>query len=377
MTGPKKSIADGVDAKVNPYDESFGANAERALEKTPFAGKAYKSIRSTAESFGEVDEVGDLVSASKDMASNAGSFVAGCYADAAFAAMDPIGWLVGNGLNILLELVQPMQDALHYVSGDGPSLSHASDNFVQIGEGFVALAEDFKDTGDKSLVDWKEDAGNAAREALADFSVGVKGIGSASGAIAEVLKTWSMVMTVIEEVIKGIITELVSWLITLWLPALAASIISFGSSVAAAMTASIAKAASVFAKITKHLGKLGKLLDELMGLLAKMNKGVLALAKIFGKRRKLDTATAALMQDIGRFTGQSALRTGMQTMGGSLKSLGVGAAAKSGIGVAKAAGAEGTDAKHDYTEEGERSRYDRSQVGGDQSAEDTRKNLDM
>ena len=71
-------------------------------------------------------------------------------------------------------------------------------------------------------------------------------------------------MVVIEEVIKGIITELVSWLITLWLPALAASVISFGGSVAAAMTASIAKAASVLQKVTRYLGKFGKLLDKFM-----------------------------------------------------------------------------------------------------------------
>lgn len=376
MTEPKKSIADSLDVK--PHDEGLAASADRAFSNyVPIAGDAWKSIKGVKETIGDVDEVGDLDDAAKEMASNGAAFIGGCYADAAFFAMDPIGYLVGAGLNMLLELVQPLQDALHYVTGDGPSLSAAADNFAQIGEGFVALADDFDTTGDKALKDWQEQAGNAAREALADFSIGIQGVGSVAGSVSEVLKTWSLIMTVIEEVIKGIITELVSWLITLWLPALAASVISFGSSVAAAMTASIAKVASVFTKVSKHLGKLGKLLDQLGKILVKINGGVVKLAAKFRMRRSLDTASSALMQDLGRFTGENAFKTGLKTMGGSLGSLGKGTAAKAGVGAAKAGWNE-----RDSTVEaagdtfGDDDYYD-TDVGGNQNPEDTHGNLQM
>lgn len=401
MTEPKQSIADNLGVK--PHDEGFGASLDRAAGMVPVAGEAYKSIKSTAQAIGDVDGIGDLDDAAKQMAGSGASFIGGAYADAAMFTMDPIGYLVGAGLNMLLELVQPLQDALHYVSGDGPSLSAASDNFGQIGQGFVALAEDFQDTGDKALAEWKEEAANAAREALADFSVGIQGVGSAAGSVAEVLKIWALVMQVIEEVIKGIITELVSWLITLWLPALAASVISFGSSVAAAMTASVAKVASVFTKVSKHLGKLGKLLDELGKFLVKFNKGVLTLTEKFrlgktiqaGKRttpvigKKVDVDSfvpsrrvmATGMGSAARATDKAAgplvgnLEARLGAMGSTLGDLATGAGIKAGIGAGKAAYREAKDSFDDWRD-GEPP-VDKSEIGGDQSADETRKNLEM
>ncbi|MGH3431744.1 MAG: hypothetical protein ACRDQB_02795 [Thermocrispum sp.] len=222
---PKDSIAGRLDASVDPYDESFLANAGRAAEAVPFQGSAYKSIADTADGFAAVDDLGDLVAASGTMVANGGKFAAECAMDVTTFAMDPIGWLVSNGLNMLLELVQPLQDMLHFVTGDGPALAHAAGNFDQIAQGFVELGDDFVATGDKALEGWREDAGNAARAKLAEFSVGVQGIGTAADSVAETLRMWSMVMVIIEEVIKAIISELVSWLIMIWPTALATSVV--------------------------------------------------------------------------------------------------------------------------------------------------------
>lgn len=403
MTEPKQSIADNLGVK--PHDEGFGASLDRAAGMVPVAGEAYKSIKSTAQAIGDVDGISDLDDAAKQMAGSGASFIGGAYADAAMFTMDPIGYLVGAGLNMLLELVQPLQDALHYVSGDGPSIGQASDNFGQIGQGFVALAEDFQDTGDKALTEWKEEAANAAREALADFSTGIKGVGSAAGSVAEVLKIWSMIMVVIEEVIKGIITELVSWLITLWLPALAASVISFGSSVAAAMTASVAKVASVFTKVSKHLGKLGKLLDELGKFLVKFNGGVLKLTEKFrlgktlqkgqrsvpvvGKpsdmtkfvpsRRVAATYSGEVAKGIdnaaGAMVGNYEARIGNMFSREALTDLATGAGIKAGVGVGKGAGKEAQDSYEDAQRD--EPIFDKSAIGGDQDLDDTRDNLQM
>lgn len=260
------SVADGVKIK---HEDGFGHDALEAAKKTPFVGKGYSTVSGAVENFGDAKDVGDVAAASGQLLQEGAGFVAGAAADAVSFALDPVGWLVSNGLNMLIELIQPLQDALHFVTGDGPALKEASGNFVEIGKGFVTLADDFVKKGDESLKDWQGEGGEAAKKALAQFSEGIKGIGSSAGAVAETLQMWSMVMTVIEEVVKAIISELVSWLIYLWLPALAASIVSLGSSVAAAMTASVAKVASVIGKVTKHLGKLGKLLDKFIAFLGK------------------------------------------------------------------------------------------------------------
>lgn len=96
---------------------------------------------------------------------------------------------------MLIELVQPLQDALHFVAGDGPGLKRASENFTEIGKGFVTLADQFVTDGDEALKDWQGEGGDAAKKALAQFSPGIKGIGTAAGAVADTLQMWPMVMT--------------------------------------------------------------------------------------------------------------------------------------------------------------------------------------
>ncbi|WP_290059569.1 hypothetical protein [Amycolatopsis solani] len=375
MTEPKKSIADALN--VEAYDESMGANLDRAAGYVPVAGTAYKagkSIGAHAQQAFQADNPSELASAGGALVGDGAAFVGAAAGDMVTFAMDPIGWLVSHGLNMLLELVQPLQDALHQVTGDGPAIGHASENFVTIAQGFVALADDFEKTGDTALAEWVDEAGNAAKEALGDFSSGIRGVGAAAGSVAEVLQMWSMVMVVIEEVIKGIITELVSWLITLWLPALAASVISFGGTVAAAMTASIAKAATVLKKVTGYLGKFGKLLDTFIDFLAKFSTNVV---KFTTKLR------VGVMPGETKF-GFGAAAQGFQpsnrvltTMFGTSVGAGpllAGAGVKAGIGAAKGAFAEGKDA---VTSEGDEPWFDKSEIGGDRSPEETRKDLDI
>nr|WP_237440010.1 hypothetical protein [Amycolatopsis rubida] len=243
--------------------------ARKVAESVPIVGGGVKTILNAKENLGEAEGMGDIVSAGKDLVSDGAGFVTDAASEVVSFAIDPVGTLVSNGLDMLLEVVQPLQDALHFVTGDGPALSDASGDFGKIGEGFVSLAEDFVQTGDETLKEWEGEAGDAARAALAKFSQGIEGIGCAANAVADTLKMWSMVMEVIEEVVKAIISELISTLIYIWLPALAASLITAGTSVAAATTATVAKVAGAFAKITKRLGKLGKLLEKFMAFLGK------------------------------------------------------------------------------------------------------------
>lgn len=371
----KKSIADALN--VEAYDESTGANLDRAMGHVPVAGTIYKSGKSVAahaQQAAQADGPGELAAAGAGLIGDGAAFVGAAAGDMVTFAMDPIGWLVSHGLNMLLELVQPMQDALHYVTGDGPAIGHSSENFVTIAQGFVALAEDFEQTGDTSLADWVDDAGNAAKEALGDFSSGIRGIGSAAGSVAEVLQMWSMVMVVIEEVIKAIITELVSWLITLWLPALAASVISFGGSVAAAMTASIAKAATVLQKVTRYLGKFGKLLDKFMEFLVRFSGKL----QVFTRKLRVGVMPGETKFGLGKVAegfqpSNRVLTTAFGTSVG-VKPLVAGAGVKAGIAAGKTAYKEGKDAI--TPEEGE-PWFDKSEIGGDQSPEVTRRNLDI
>ncbi|RZQ64165.1 hypothetical protein [Amycolatopsis suaedae] len=381
MTEEKASIAAGV--KHTAHDESLDA-----LKKAPVIGKGYTTITDNFKKFSEAKDGGDVANASAQLVTDGASFVASAGADMASFVLDPVGWLVSNGLNMLLELVEPLEDALHFVTGDGPSLKNAAGNFTEIGKGFVTLAEDFVKTGDEALKDWEGGGGDAARKALADFATGIQGIGSSAGAVAETLQMWSMAMTVIEEVIKAIISELVTWMIYIWLPALAASVVSLGSSVAAAMTASIAKAASALSKITKHMGKLGKLLDKFMNFMIKWTDDLVKQGAKLTKAGKVGMLPGQEKAIVGAFakgtgtrlgtTGDVLLETAKGVPNQVLKSVtGVNPAdvAKGSAYGGKAVvdlAAKAVDYGEDFDKMDEN-----SQRGGGQSVEDSRQNLDM
>jgi hypothetical protein len=220
------------------------------------------------------------------------SFVQSCMSMASGIAEDPLGWLIGQGLNFLITVVQPLQDLIHFVSGDGPALANAAGNFNKIGQGLEQYAQKFVDNADKALKDWAGDAKDAAKARLDKFATGIQGTAGQSGDVAQLLQISSMIMTVIEDFIKALLTEFVEWLILIWIPALAAAAPTFGGSIAAAWSGTFAKGATTTAKATKQVSKLQKLLKLLEDLLAKL-KTVMAKTKDFFKQAATAGKTAA------------------------------------------------------------------------------------
>jgi hypothetical protein len=191
------------------------------------------------------DEIGTL-------ASDGVTFVSSCMGVTEIAS-DPIGWLVGEGLNFLLSIVQPLQDAIRFVSGDGPALANAAGNFGNIGTGLQDYAQKFVEDAIQSLSQWDGPAAEAAATKLAQFSKGIDGIAGQAGDIAQLLQISSMVMTVIEEFIKALVTEFITWLIMIWIPALAAAVPTCGGSTAAAGAATGIRGAQTGARATGQI----------------------------------------------------------------------------------------------------------------------------
>lgn len=244
--------------------------------------EAIDIVKGIWEDFPEDPDGAEVAGHALDTVSSMGSFVAECSTEAATAVLDPLGWLVDNGLEMVLHLVTPLQDALHQVTGDGPRLTTAGEDFTAIAQGFVDYSEEFVRVTQEALKDWHGDASDAAQTSLKNFAVGMQGVATSAGGVAEVLKSSAMLMQVIEDVIKAIISELVQTLIMIWLPALATSIISLGSSVAGAMAASAAKAAAAFSRVTSKMGKLGQVLQKIMEFFQKLGRKMVDLGKKLG-----------------------------------------------------------------------------------------------
>lgn len=222
---------------------------------------------------------GDL----RGTAAASAAFVQSCKDTITGIATDPLGWLIGQGLNFLITVVQPLQDLIHFVSGDGPALLNAAGNFNKIGQGLEQYATKFVQNAEQALQQWIGEAKEAAQARLERFATGIQGTAGQAGDIAQMLQISSMIMTVIEDFIKALLTEFVQWLILIWIPALAAAAPTFGGSVAAAWTGTFAKGAQTTAKASKQVSKLQKLLNMLKELLEKL-KTLMTKTKDFFKQ---------------------------------------------------------------------------------------------
>ncbi|HWM02906.1 MAG TPA: hypothetical protein VNP92_11280 [Actinophytocola sp.] len=241
-----------------------------------------------AVSAGLAMDAGDM----RGAAVSGAAFIQSCKDTATGLATDPLGWLIGQGLNFLITVVQPLQDLIHFVSGDGPALLNAAGNFNKIGQGLEQYATKFIDTAQQALKEWAGEAKQAAQARLDRFATGIGGTAGQSGDIAQLLQISSMIMTVIEDFIKALLTEFVEWLILIWLPALAAAAPTFGASIATAWSGTFAKGAHTTTKATKQVSKLQKMLNMLKDLLEKL-KTLMGKTKDFFKQAGDATRTGA------------------------------------------------------------------------------------
>lgn len=284
------------------------------LNAVPVLGNGVKAFEAAAAA----DQDGSRsLTEQSGVTAEATGFVQSCM-DVAGVVSDPIGWLVGQGLNFLLAVCAPLQDAIHFVSGDGPALAAAAESFNNIGRGLEQFAQQFADEATASLAQWEGEASQTAGEKLGEFAGGIRGTAGKAGDIAGLLQISSMVMTVVEDFIKALLTELITWLIMIWIPALAAAIPSFGASTAAAGAATGVRAGMTATRATRQVSKLQKLLDMIKTLIEKLKlvlnktKDVIAKMKNSGIAGMADRRNAGFGKSmLDAATGEAKAQVGM------------------------------------------------------------------
>lgn len=247
--------------------ETEDGYAETVAKDVPLAGDAVKAHdhATSALDDGKVSttEMGDV-------ASDAAEFVQSCGEAGTQLASDPLGWLASQGLSFLTTVITPLQDLIHFGSGDGPALAGAAKNFTNIGNGLTGFADNYQRDADSSLANWQGPAASVARAKTMEFADGVRATADEAGNIAQLLHISSMIMTVIEDLIKALITELVRWLIMIWVPALAAAVPTCGASTAEAGAATAVKGTQTGVQAANKVSRLQKLLDKVHELMAKL-----------------------------------------------------------------------------------------------------------
>ncbi|MEU7475204.1 hypothetical protein AB0A63_04420 [Lentzea sp. NPDC042327] len=289
MAEETSNVSEGAQNLTGSVEITVGekTTGEKALEATPFVG-SYLKTSEAFEKRGEAGGASTLASEGSALLSSVGSAAQGI-------AMDPIGWLVGQGLNFLISVVQPLEDAIHFVSGDGPALSQAADNFGAIAQGVATLRENFDEDLSSSVQTWGGETADMAATRLGEFASGISGVAGQAGELAQMLTISSMIMQIIEDIIKAILTELITWLILIWVPALAAAAPSFGASTAAAGAATGVRVASTAGRVSRIVAKLRQFLQKIMEFLRNVGSRLKNVRTAFQKSmadKKAGVATA-------------------------------------------------------------------------------------
>ncbi|MBW4719662.1 hypothetical protein [Saccharothrix obliqua] len=287
----EKTTAGGVEITVGEKDTS-----QKMAEAAPFYGNYLK----TKEAWGKASEKGGAEITG--LASEGTAFIGALGTSALGIATDPIGWLVGQGLNFLISVVQPLEDAIHFVSGDGPALAQAAENFNAIGKGVADLRKKFDDDLQKSVTSWGGPASEAASTKLGEFANGIDGVAGQAGELAQMLQISSMIMTIVEDFIKAILTELITWLIMIWIPALAAAVPSFGASTAAAGAATGVRVAATGSRVARIVAKLKQFLTRILDFLRNLAKRVGNVKTAF-QRSMANKHAGSVVADVLKETG--------------------------------------------------------------------------
>ncbi|HEX8866666.1 MAG TPA: hypothetical protein VF821_13505, partial [Lentzea sp.] len=264
------------------YGEQYsGDNVGKSSAKLiPFGGSSYSLMKDSAK-LGDDLKKGDAEAIAKDVVSvisdmngfmQEGMKLAG-------AISDPLNWLISKGLGWLLDVVAPLKQAVDLVTGDPAATSKAAGAFNDIAKQTEDLARTFDEKLHEGLQSWKSEAGDKAAEKLGGFHHGIEGTAGTAGHIASLLQGSSMFMQVAEDILKGILSDLIEWLVVTWVAAQLAAIPTCGASEAAAAAATPVEAGISTAKAGNEVNKVRSIIQKIMNVLKRIRE-VLRESKI-------------------------------------------------------------------------------------------------
>ncbi|GAA0504752.1 hypothetical protein GCM10011581_33660 [Saccharopolyspora subtropica] len=242
-------------------------NAEAAAEK---AGSVVNPLAPPVDgsAFGKLPFVKDLISAEEHagkgdieaLAADIESYLS----SATSFALDPMGFLIGTGVEFVINFVAPVRDAIQLVTGDSEALAKGAEAFTGVQGQLDELADNLTETLDSELKDWDGAAADALRTKMARFIKGVQNTAGQANNLSQLLQMSGTMMEAAEGVIKGILADFLTWAVTTWLTATAAAGPTFGGSIAAATAATTAEAGITCARAAQQIQKITSIIDKIM-----------------------------------------------------------------------------------------------------------------
>ena len=243
-----------ADTDTEEASPSAGSTLSKAAQDLPLALPVSKAVKSAGE--------GDYGSVASDVA----NFAMGAQS----ILEDPLNALITAGLGFLLDVIQPLKDALQLVTGDPEALDDGAGDFSEIGKDIGNLGNELTEITESGFANWSGDAKNAASAQVQNYFDGVEQTAQIAGNVTMMLQLSSTLMEAAYNFIKGIIAQCIEWLIVTWVAALAATVFTFGASDAAATAATTVEVATEGANAADKVEEATSLVEKIVNVLKKL-----------------------------------------------------------------------------------------------------------
>ncbi|WP_018353531.1 hypothetical protein [Longispora albida] len=244
------------DDRIRAGHFSFGATKDVPVVSPLVRGYA-KSSSADDESWKEIDDIASAVA-------DAGFTVAAYMAD-------PLNALINAGLSFLVAVVDPLNDALGWVTGSPRKMDEDIQQWNRVGDALVPLAAEIGQLAEAGLLGWQGNAADKAQESFTSLAEGVATLADDVRLMTAALVLMKSIMEFAQQFLIGLMSTLVEWLYFTWVAALNAAAVTGGASTAAAAVATHTRAGQVMTQAAHKLAWVVKLMQRLEKLINKLH----------------------------------------------------------------------------------------------------------
>jgi hypothetical protein len=263
---------DDADVTNDPSDPTFAAGVGGydvlrldPVNDPPLVSDLYGLGQSGAKvAQGEWGELYSVLGDVGDLGFNALIYVA-----------DPLNYLLSAGLGFLIDVIQPLEDLIGLVTGNGERMGDEITKWNRVGAALGPLAQEIRAAADEGLLGWQGKAADAARVRLHSFADGVDSLTNDVKQVGMILGIAKTLMETAEQLVVSFIATFVEWLIYTWVPALAAAVPTAGASTAAAGAATAVEATTTTARIVSFIDRVVIVLKRLRLIITRMHPRIM------------------------------------------------------------------------------------------------------
>lgn len=281
------------------------------LGSIPYFGDGYKLGKDAAE--------GNLAATANDL-SGAVDTVKGFLDEAAGKSvwLDPLSVLANSGLGFLLDHCGVLKSAMELVTGDSATVTKAADTWGDISKELQELAKSTTAELGSGLADWGGKGAQAAGKQLAELVTAIEQIGTEANNLSQLLQASAALMDAALDIVKSIISDLVSWLIMTWVAAHASAVFTLGSSEAVALEASVVEIEITSVRVAGKVAEVERVLVRIEQVVVRIERTISLEVKNISKFASFKRAVGGGIGGKLKEATGSALQDGAKSLGASL-----------------------------------------------------------